>query len=165
MEEKEIKILIVDDHPLFRRGVRLYLETVPGLKLAGEAEEGEFALAFLEREEVDVVLLDLQMPGPDGIETTRRIVERGLEVKVLILTSFGSWDRVYNALKTGAAGYVLKDAEPEELVAAIRAVAAGAVTWGRGAEELLGMPAGKKNRRRRAIRRSRSRSGKKRCWP
>jgi DNA-binding NarL/FixJ family response regulator len=138
MEEKEIKILIVDDHPLFRRGVRLYLETVPGLKLAGEAEEGEFALAFLEREEVDVVLLDLQMPGPDGIETTRRIVERGLEVKVLILTSFGSWDRVYNALKTGAAGYVLKDAEPEELVAAIRAVAAGGSYLGaRAAEELL----------------------------
>ena len=74
---------------------------------------------------MDVVLLDLQMPGMDGIEVTRRILAGNERTRVLILTSFGGWDRVYAALKSGAAGYVLKDAEPEELVAAVRAVAAG----------------------------------------
>ncbi|MEW5784110.1 MAG: response regulator transcription factor [Bacillota bacterium] len=138
METSEIAILIVDDHPLFRRGVRLFLETVPGLTLAGEAEGGESALAFLERQPVNLVLLDLQMPGPDGIETARRITELWPNTKVIILTSFGSWDRVYSALKAGAAGYLLKDAEPEELVAAIRAVAAGGSYLGaRATEELI----------------------------
>lgn len=119
------KLLIVDDHPLFRQGVRLFLENTPGLELVGEGENGEAALAFLENQEADVVLLDLQMPGLDGIETTRRILSLRPETRVLILTSFGSWEKVYTALKTGAAGYLLKDAEPEQLVAAIRAVAAG----------------------------------------
>jgi len=119
------KLLIVDDHPLFRQGVRLFLETLPDLEMAGEAESGHAALAFLEAHPVDVVLLDLQMPGMDGIETTREISARFPEIRVLILTSFGSWEKVYTALKTGAAGYILKDAEPEQLVAAIQAVAAG----------------------------------------
>ena len=120
-----IKLLIVDDHPLFRRGVRIYLETAPDLVITGEADGGEGALEFLEQEAVDVVLLDLQMPKMDGIETAGRILERHPETRVLMLTSFGNWERVYQALKTGASGYVLKDAEPEELAAAIRAVSAG----------------------------------------
>ena len=120
-----IKLLIVDDHPLFRQGVRLFLETVAGLEVAGEAENGKAALTRLAEAPVDVVLLDLQMPGLDGIETTREIAARFPEAKVLILTSFGSWEKVYSALKAGAAGYVLKDAEPEQLAAAIQAVAAG----------------------------------------
>ncbi len=123
--EQKISILIVDDHPFFRRGVRFFLETIPGLVLAGEADDGEMALAFLEQQEVDVVLLDLQMPGLDGIETARSIAVLHPGVKVLMLTSFGNWERIYNALRAGAAGYVLKDGEPEELVAAIRAVSAG----------------------------------------
>ena len=123
--EDAIKLLIVDDHPLFRRGVRIYLETAPDLVITGEADGGEGALEFLEQEAVDVVLLDLQMPKMDGIETAGRILERHPETRVLMLTSFGNWERVYQALKTGASGYVLKDAEPEELAAAIRAVSAG----------------------------------------
>ncbi|MTI94623.1 MAG: response regulator transcription factor [Firmicutes bacterium] len=121
----KIQLLIVDDHPLFRRGVRLFLETNSDLELAGEVDGGAEALEFLEGQPVDVVLLDLQMPGMDGIETAREITVRWPEVRPLMLTSFGSWEKVYQALKSGAAGYVLKDAEPEELVAAIRAVAAG----------------------------------------
>lgn len=125
MAETMISLLIVDDHPLFRQGVRLFLETIPELAIAGEADCGQGALAFLEKNRVDVVLLDLQMPGPDGIETTRKILASRPEMRILILTSFGSWEKVYTALKAGASGYILKDAEPEQLVAAIRAVAAG----------------------------------------
>lgn len=120
-----IRLLIVDDHPLFRQGVRFFLESVPELELLGELENGPAALAFLAEHQVDLVILDLQMPGIDGVEVTLKIKEKWHEVKVLILTSFGGWDKVYAALKAGAAGYVLKDAQPEELVAAIKAVAAG----------------------------------------
>jgi NarL family two-component system response regulator LiaR len=138
MNESKITLLIVDDHPLFRRGVRYFLETVPCLEPAGEAGDGESALAFLERQEVDLVLLDLQMPGLDGIETTRRLLAVRPGAKVLILTSFGGGERVYDALKAGASGYVQKDAAPEELVAAIRAVAAGGSYLGaQAAAELL----------------------------
>jgi NarL family two-component system response regulator LiaR len=141
MNDTSITLLIVDDHPLFRRGVRFYLESVTGLQVVGEAASGEEALSFLEKQAVDVVLLDLQMPGLDGIETAQRIMDvsslssnaNHLKTnavlwqtpRLLILTSFGRWEQVHNALKAGAAGYVLKDAEPEELEAAIRAVAAG----------------------------------------
>lgn len=118
-------MLIVDDHPLFRQGVRLFLREAPGIQLAGEAGTGEEALLFLEKETVDVVLMDLQMPGMDGIKATSLILSRWPEVKVLILTSFGSWQKACSSLKTGASGYVLKEAQPEELVAAILAVAAG----------------------------------------
>lgn len=125
MSQDSIRLLIVDDHPLFRQGVRLFLRESPGIELAGEAGSGEEALLFLEKETVDVVLMDLQMPGMDGIEATNRVLSTWSEIKVLILTSFGSWQKAYTSLKTGASGYVLKDAQPQELVAAIRAVAAG----------------------------------------
>ncbi|MDW7650281.1 MAG: response regulator transcription factor [Bacillota bacterium] len=125
MSQENIRLLIVDDHPLFRQGGRLFLREAPGIHLAGEAGKGEEALLFLEKEPVDVVLMDLQMPGMDGIEATGRILAQWPDVKVLILTSFGSWQKACLSLKTGACGYVLKDAQPEELVAAILAVAAG----------------------------------------
>jgi NarL family two-component system response regulator LiaR len=95
------------------------------MELIGEVDGGEPALAFLEQNHPDVVLLDLQMPGIDGIETTKRITALQPGARILMLTSFGSWEKVYAALKSGAAGYILKDAEPEQLVTAIRAVAAG----------------------------------------
>lgn len=120
-----ISVLIVDDHPLFRRGVRLFLQAVEGITLLGEADSGEAALKALENTAADVVLLDLQMPGLDGIETAQRVPEVCPGAKILILTSMGSWSQVSRALKAGAAGYVMKDAEPDELIAAIRAVAAG----------------------------------------
>jgi DNA-binding NarL/FixJ family response regulator len=125
MSQENIRVLIVDDHPLFRQGIRLFLREEPGLVLTGEAENGEAALSFLQQESVDVVLMDLQMPGMDGIETTGKILEQWPDVKVLMLTSFGSWHKACASLKTGAAGYVLKEAQPQELVAAIHAVAAG----------------------------------------
>lgn len=134
----KISLLIIDDHPLFRQGVRFYLESVPDLELIGEAENGEAALAFLSKQSADVVLMDLQMPGMDGVETTRRVKEKWPDVKVLVLTSFNIWDKVYAALKAGAAGYLLKDARPEELLAAIKAVAAGGSYFGaQVATELL----------------------------
>jgi DNA-binding NarL/FixJ family response regulator len=120
-----IRLLIIDDHPLFRQGVRFFLESIPELELMAELENGSAALAFLAEHQVDLVIMDLQMPGMDGVEATYKIKETWPLVKVLILTSFGGWDKVYAALKAGAAGYVLKDAQPEELVAAIKAVAAG----------------------------------------
>lgn len=134
----KIRILIVDDHPLFRQGVKLYLENKGEIYLAGEAGNGEEALEILEKTGVDVVLLDLQMPRMDGLETLQRIREETPEVRVLILTSFGSWDKVYSALQGGASGYVMKDAPPMELLAAIKTVAAGGVCFGTEvARELL----------------------------
>ena len=125
MSGAKIKLLIVDDHPLFRQGVRLFLETIPDIEIAGEAGCGEAALFLLAQRAVDLVLLDLQMPGPDGIEITRQINTVHPGTKILILTSFGEWEKVHGALKAGASGYILKDAEPEQLLTAIRAVAAG----------------------------------------
>ncbi len=133
-----IRLLIIDDHPLFRKGVHFFLESFPEIELLGEVENGLEGIAFLTGNPVDVVLMDLQMPGMDGIETTIKIKEQWPEVRVLVLTSFNSWDKVYTALKNGAAGYVLKDAPPEELLAAIQAVAAGGSYLGaRVATELL----------------------------
>ncbi|MCL6614306.1 MAG: response regulator transcription factor [Firmicutes bacterium] len=123
--ETKLKVLIVDDHPLFRQGARFFLESAPGIELAGEAENGIGALDFLAGNTVDVVLMDLQMPAMDGVEATGRIKERWPQVKVLVLTSFNSWERARAALKAGADGYILKDAPPEELIVAIQAVAAG----------------------------------------
>ncbi len=136
--QSKIRLLIIDDHPLFRQGVRFFLESIPEIDLAGEAEDGIKGLAFLNSHPVDVILMDLQMPGMDGIETAEKVKEQWPEVKVLVLTSFNSWDKVYAALKKGATGYVLKDAPPEELLAGIKAVAAGGSFLGaRVATELL----------------------------
>ncbi len=120
-----IRVVIVDDHPLFRQGVRLFLQTVDAIELVGELDDGTELLEFLGNEAADVLLLDLQMPGTDGLEVLQTLQENAVAVKVLILTSFGGWERVHKALQLGAAGYVMKDAPPEELVAAIQAAAAG----------------------------------------
>jgi DNA-binding NarL/FixJ family response regulator len=128
-----ITILLVDDHAVVRRGLRAFAEIEPALEVLGEAEDGEQAIAML-RERLtlgqplpDVVLLDLVMPRMNGVEATSRIIALVPEVKVVILTSFGEVERVHAALAAGAAGYLLKDAEPEEVTAAVRAAAAGEV--------------------------------------
>jgi len=140
---EKVRLLVVDDHPLFRQGVRIFLDSAPEIEVAGEAKDGPEALAFLESSEVDLVLLDLQMPGQSGIEVTAEIKSRWPGSRVLILTSFNSRDMIYPALKAGASGYILKDAPPPDLLAAIKAIAAGGRYLGEEvASELLNAPAG-----------------------
>lgn len=127
-----MRIMIVDDHPFFREGVKLYLGGVEGMQLAGTAANGEQALSMIQEIDPDVVLMDLQMPGLDGIATTRRMRELRPQVRILILTSLVSSDRLQEALAAGAVGYCLKDAPPSELAAAVRAVAEGGTYLGKG---------------------------------
>ncbi len=127
---EEINVLIVDDHPFFRQGICLYIEPIKDISIGAEASNGQEAISLLVDHKFDVILMDLQMPERDGIEATRKILDMNPDIKILIMTSFNSWDKVYQALQVGAAGYILKDAEPEELMAAIRAVAAGGNYFG-----------------------------------
>ena len=127
-----MRIMIVDDHPFFREGVKLYLGGIDGFELVGTAPDGEQALGLLEEVKPDLVLMDLQMPGLDGIATTRRMLQVDPELRILILTSFVSAEKLQEALAAGAAGYCLKDAPPSELAAAVRAVAEGGTYLGKG---------------------------------
>ncbi|GAA2352987.1 response regulator transcription factor [Saccharopolyspora halophila] len=128
-----VGVLVVDDHALVRRGLRAFLDAEPQLELIGEAADGQDALDRLKQWRVtgarlpQVVLMDLQMPRLDGIAATKAIVGSYPEVKIVVLTSFGEAERVHAALSAGAAGYVLKDAEPDEVATAIRAAATGEV--------------------------------------
>ena len=119
------RLLLVDDDALIRAGLRLLLQTEPGLEVVGEAADGEVALAQAAALDPDVVLMDLQMPRLDGIAATKRLVESGSTARVLVLTTFELDEYVFRALRAGASGFVLKRIPPEELVAAIRTVAAG----------------------------------------
>jgi len=121
-----ISIALVDDHRIITRSLQAYLESFPDLKIAGMAASGEELLQHLSAWEPAVVLLDLLMPGGiDGIETTRRIVQQAPGVRVIALTASTDEARMMGVLRAGATGYVRKDAEPEMLVAAVRAVARG----------------------------------------
>ena len=122
-----IRILLVDDHAMVRRGMRDFLELHPDLEVVGEAADGSAALALVEELHPDVVVMDLLMPLVDGIEATRRIKASAPEVEVVALTSFVEESRVVAAIEAGAAGFLLKDAEADDLAAAIRAAAAGEV--------------------------------------
>lgn len=126
----KISVLIVDDHPFFRQGICLYVEPIQDIVIAAEAGNGQEAISLLLDNKFDVILMDLQMPKTDGIDATRQILATNPDIKILIMTSFNSWDKVYQALQVGAVGYILKDAEPEELMAAIKAVAAGGNYFG-----------------------------------
>jgi DNA-binding NarL/FixJ family response regulator len=118
-------VLIVDDQPLQRMGFRMVLESDPGVEVLGEAENGIEAVRRTADLSPDVVLMDIRMPGMDGIEATRRITESGGRSRVLVLTTFDLDEYVYAALQAGASGFLLKDARPDELLAGIRAVALG----------------------------------------
>jgi DNA-binding NarL/FixJ family response regulator len=122
-----IRVGICDDQPLLRDGLRVQLGLADDIDVVGEAANGEQAVAMARRERPDVLVMDVRMPVLDGIEATRRIVDgAGTEdVKVLILTTFDLDEHVYAALSAGASGFLLKDATPEELVYAVRVVAAG----------------------------------------
>ncbi len=127
-----VKIIMVDDHPFFRQGVRFFLNSIDDFELVGEAESGEHAINIVAAKEVDVILMDLQMPGMDGITATEALLGNNPDLRILILTSYGNEDKIQQAIAAGASGYCLKDAPPEELTTAIKAVAAGGTYLGRG---------------------------------
>lgn len=122
-----IRVLVVDDHALVRSGIRTLLDADPDLDVVGEAANGREALAVAGDSAPDVVLMDLSMPVMDGIAATRELLASGSPARVLVLTSFSDRERVRDVLAAGATGYVLKDAEPRDLLAAIHAAAAGHV--------------------------------------
>jgi DNA-binding NarL/FixJ family response regulator len=121
------RVLLVDDQPLLRTGFRMILSAETDLTVVGEAGDGASAVELARRLRPDVVLMDIRMPGMDGIQATRALAGPGVEdpVKVLILTTFGLDEYVVESLRAGASGFLLKDAPPEDLVEAIRIVAAG----------------------------------------
>ena len=122
---EKITVLIVDDHPVVRQGLRTFLELQEDLEILGEAGDGEEAVAQVEKLLPDVVLMDLMMPEVDGIEATRRIRAISPSSKVIALTSFTDDEMVFPAVKAGAAGYLLKDVRPQDLADAIRTVHRG----------------------------------------
>lgn len=120
-----IRVLIVDDHPMMRAGLAQLLATTDDIEVVGTAVDGEEAVALDTELAPDVVMMDISMPGVDGVEATRRIVSARPDARVVMLTSFAEHDRVLAALDAGAVGYLLKDADPTELIRAVRAGAAG----------------------------------------
>ena len=123
-----IRVAVVEDQAIVRRGVRALLATEPDFEVVGEAGDGEAAVRLVQRLRPDVVVMDLVMPGVDGLEATRRIAEQQLGTRILVLTSFATDENVFPAIKAGALGYLLKDSEPEDLVRAIRQVHRGEVS-------------------------------------
>ena len=126
-----IRVVLADDQPLVRSGIAMILAREPDIEIAGEAGDGEEAIRQAEQLQPDIVLMDVRMPGIDGVTATRTVASDQFSrnpdapVKVLILTTFNVQDSVYQALRAGASGFLLKDAAPAELVRAIRAVATG----------------------------------------
>jgi DNA-binding NarL/FixJ family response regulator len=120
-----IRIVIADDHGVVRQGLAGLLEGVDDLTVVGAAADGDEAVAMVREHRPDVVLMDLQMPGVDGVEATRTIVGEGLGAEVLVLTSFSDHARIHAAIEAGAVGYLLKDAEPGDLIDGVRSVARG----------------------------------------
>ncbi|MEA2382672.1 MAG: hypothetical protein QOH72_2643 [Solirubrobacteraceae bacterium] len=120
-----IRVLIADDHEVVRLGIGRLLENRPGIEVVAFANDGAEAVALCAEHAPDVILMDLEMPGVDGIEATRKIARGDDSARVVVLTSFADRDHIAEAIDSGAVGYLLKDADPEELVAAIHAAAAG----------------------------------------
>ena len=126
----KIRVMVADDHPAFRAGLQLMLADAPDLEVVGLAENGDQAVELAEPLRPDVVVMDLRMPGLDGIGATRRLLELDPAVGVVVLTMFEDDDSVFAAMRAGARGYLLKGAEQDEILRAIRAVAAGEVLLG-----------------------------------
>lgn len=122
MSDTGIRVLIVDDHPVVRKGLLTFLSNEPDLEVVGAAEDGERAIEIASRDCPDVVLMDLSMPGMGGIAATKVLLEQHPEIKVLMLTSFGGHERMVEALQAGAVGYVVKDSAPTEILRALRSV-------------------------------------------
>ncbi len=124
-----IRVLIADDHPFFRDGLRVLLDSMPDTEVAGEAVSGDEVISAAAALRPDVILMDIQMPGPNGIEATRQILSDNPEVGILIVTMFEDDDSVFAAMRAGARGYLLKGAD-QEMLRAIRAVARGESIFG-----------------------------------
>jgi DNA-binding NarL/FixJ family response regulator len=124
-ESRVIRVAVADDQALVRGGFSVLLRSADDIEVVGEAANGREAVDLVALEQPDVVLMDIRMPEMDGLEATRRIVERGADTRVLILTTFDLDEYVFGALRAGASGFLLKDTLPEDLLAAVRVVAEG----------------------------------------
>ncbi len=120
-----MRILLADDHPLFRQGLRSLLDTLPDLEVVGEARTGEQAIALAQTVQPDLVIMDIQMPEMNGIEATRRMTQSMPHPAILIVTMFEDDASLFSAMRAGARGYVIKDAEPDDILRAIAAVGQG----------------------------------------
>lgn len=127
-----LRVLIADDHPFFRDGMRMFLETTADIVVVGEAATGEEAIAQAKTMLPDVILMDIKMPGMSGIEATRRILEASPGVRVLVVTMFEDDATVFTAMRAGARGYVLKDAQKDDVLRAVRAVGHGEAIFSAG---------------------------------
>ncbi len=127
-DSKPIRVMLVDDHAVVRSGLSAFLLAFDDLELVGEAGSGEEAISKCEQIKPDVVLMDMVMPGMDGVATTQAVRDKHPNIQVIVLTSFGEKENVQAAMKAGAIGYLLKDASAEELVVAIRNAAVGQPT-------------------------------------
>jgi DNA-binding NarL/FixJ family response regulator len=128
--ERTIRILMADDHAVFREGLRYVLGSEPDMEIVGEAATGKEVVEKAADLGPDVVLMDIQMPGINGIEATRRILDSDPKVGVVVLTMFEDDDSVFSAMRAGARGYVLKGADPSEILKVVRAVAEGDAYFG-----------------------------------
>jgi len=120
-----LRVLIADDHPLFRQGLRTIIDTTDDIQVVGEASTGEAAISLCAELQPSLVLMDVRMPGVNGIEATRRITRASPQIRVLVLTMFEDDASVFTAMRAGARGYMLKDAGKDDILRAIRAVAGG----------------------------------------
>ncbi|MEM7738142.1 MAG: response regulator transcription factor [Deinococcota bacterium] len=125
-----VRILVADDHSFFRDGIRLLINNTPDFELAGEVDTALDVVNFADKEQPDIILMDVKMPPSDGIEATRQITQNNPHINVLILTMFDDDKNVFNALQAGAKGYVLKGINQEELTRTIRLVAMGNAVYG-----------------------------------
>jgi DNA-binding NarL/FixJ family response regulator len=130
-----IRVLVADDHPMYRGGIRAALSDVEDVEIVGEAVDGDQAVAVAITLQPDVVLMDLHMPGTNGIEATRQLLAESPAISVLVLTMFDDDESVFAAVRAGARGYLVKGAAQEQIVRAIRAVAGGDVVFGAGIAE------------------------------
>jgi DNA-binding NarL/FixJ family response regulator len=133
-----IRLLVADDHPLVREGLTRLLESYDDVELLETVADGSDAVVAAEHGQPDLILMDLEMPGMDGVEATRRILSGRPQTRIVVLTSFADRPRIVAALEAGACGYLLKDAEPEELMRGIRAAARGKPVLAPRAAQLIG---------------------------
>lgn len=139
MDSERIRILIADDHPLFRDGMHGLLDTVPDTEVVGEATSGEEAITLAENLQPDVILMDIKMPGITGLQAMREILHTSPHIRILIVSMLEDDDSVFAAMRAGACGYVPKGANQTEMLRAIRAVANGEAIFGPGiAQRLIG---------------------------